>query len=480
MKMNYSKKRKGAYLPIILVLSVLFLALTTAIISLAMINIKLANNHRDKVLAMQIAEAGVNYYIWHLSHFPDKYCDGPENSALYCKHYDMNGDLVNDPTLDNKEWGYYTHDYVVDDRVIGSYKIKIYPPTTTRNVILIESVGQVTGRRIERALIAELGIPSYSRYTVFSNNAELFVRPGNEIGGTAFANHSGIFNDSKIGRLASSTELTYISEKTGPNTPGIAGDLGSYLGGTVFPVSPVNYLKVTDMQLMTFAGDTVYPERGGYYMVLHENNYDLFDVTNVVGFPDREKDIRKNDLDIVYDASSIRTMEYPESGLIYFKDDVWIDGDIGSNKVTIMAASFQDKNSKPKNIIINGNLMTDRDSGRIGLVSQQHIIVKKNIGQTLRIDANMIAQTGKIYRKQYYEADDPDRLEIYGSMAHNAGLQWSYYTSMSENHIVDGFLDVDILFDDASALSPPPKFPLTGNYQIQSIREKTGMTYIPS
>lgn len=61
-----SEFSKGAYSPIIMIASVLFLGLATAIAGFALSSFRDAKSHEKTVSALDVAEAGVNYYIWHL------------------------------------------------------------------------------------------------------------------------------------------------------------------------------------------------------------------------------------------------------------------------------------------------------------------------------------------------------------------------------------------------------------------------------
>jgi Tfp pilus assembly protein PilX len=79
------KPSKGSILVVTLVITELFLVLTLGSISLILLEQRLYISKIAKEQALQIAEAGVNYYRWVLYHDHDEYCKGlaPCNTAPY-------------------------------------------------------------------------------------------------------------------------------------------------------------------------------------------------------------------------------------------------------------------------------------------------------------------------------------------------------------------------------------------------------------
>ena len=98
---------------------------------------------------MQIAEAGVDYYEWHLAHFPTDYQDGTNNS------------------------GPYVHNYTDNDtqNVLGQYSLVITPPVTGSTVVTIASTGDTASNpSIKRTVTVKYGIPSLAAYSLLSND----------------------------------------------------------------------------------------------------------------------------------------------------------------------------------------------------------------------------------------------------------------------------------------------------------------------
>lgn len=474
-------KRRGAYLPVILMISVLFMALMTAMIAMAMSNLKIANNHRDKVSAMEIAEAGVNYYLWRLSHFNTDYCDGQS--------------CVGNATIG---YGPYNHDYTdVGGHKIGTYSLKIFPPSADSSTVRVESIGMVNGRRLQRKIICELGMPSFTKYTLFSQpqapsgsykdkSPELWVGPNEKITGSAFVNMGGIYNQGEITKDAYSTLETFDSIPGGDGLPGVAGP-GVFGGAKIYPTTPVDINKLSvDIDAIrddAAAGNGFYRNASGsngYSIVLKADNFDLYRVTQYYGSFDVGSVNNADDLS-VKSRTLLGTYDYPASGVMAFEDNVWVSGTINNKKITILAADPEEtRKNFLKNIIITDNIKYTNYNGldKIGLITQQNILVARKAPTNLEIDAAMIAATATdsvIRIKAYCSpnttclSDHKTKIKVFGSLAHRGGLLWTIDYGGGK---WSGYQATETVIDEANVLNPPPKFPLTGSYQILSWREE--------
>lgn len=472
-KMLKKQEKSGFFLPIIMMLSVIFLSLIVATISMAMSNLKVANNHRDREIAMEVAEAGINYYLWHLAHNNTDYCDGQA----------CTGDAVNG-------YGPYSHNYTdTAGKTIGSYEITLYPPNQDSNVVKIESVGKASGRTLKRKIISELGMPAYSKYTLFVQGEELWLGNNEEITGTVFVNGNGICNQGEITKDSYSTEQTYDSYACGNGTQGISGP-GIFGGSKNYPVAPVDFSQL-DIDMTTLRNDSqalgepsYFDSSGsnGYYVLLKSNSFDLYRVTAYYGSMRDDQNNNADDLSI-RNKTFLANYSYPESGVIYFEDNVWVDGQVDNQKITIAAYDPEEsRNFFKKNIIVNNNLLfTNYDgSDKIGLISQNFIYVPRKAPATIRIDAAMIAYgsvgySGAIRIKAYCNPtsscndDHKTKITVYGSMAHRGGLWWTMDYGGGK---WSGYAATETIIDESNVLNPPPKFPVTGSYQILSWREE--------
>lgn len=463
-------RSSGAFLPVIVMMSTLFIALVTSVIGMAMSNIKTANNHRDKVLAMEISEAGVNYYLWHLSHNNKDYCDSQT--------------CIGDET---SGYGPYTHDYKnISNQIIGTYELKIFPPSSDSTVVRIESTGSVKGRNYKKKIICELGMPSFSKYSLFVQGKELWLGSNEKISGTVFVNGSGICNQGEITKDSYSTELAYDSYACGDDVPGITGSQTAIFGGSInYPVTKIDFKNLqadmTELKNNAINNNGLHFDSSGsngYHVVLNDDNFDLYRVTQYDGSFTVSNTSNSNDLSIK-NQTLIDNYDYPEGGIMYFEDNIWVNGKINNQKITIVAADPETSNeNKIKSIVIPDNLLFTNYDGtdKIGLLAQNYIYVPRKAPTNLEIDAAMIAYKNTIQIKGYcsktgcpFPTDRKTKIKVFGSMSHNGGLWWTWDYGSGQ---WSGYQATETVIDESNVLQPPPHFPLTGSYTILSWHEE--------
>lgn len=446
-KMKNRKMRKGMYLPVILVSSTLFIALATAIISLSMSNVKMANLHNKKITSMSIAEAGINYYMWHLAHANTDYCDG-------------------NTCVGNPPYGPFNHNYTdTSGMSLGTYDLYITPPSINSNITTIKSVGKVNGKSPTRTVIATIGMPSFTKYTLLVNGVDLWVGSGEKINGAVHINNDGVYNEGEITGDASSTESEFTSQRGGVQ-PGVSGP-GIFGGAKLFPVPAINMNQI-DVNILNIRNQTRDLGEGdyynsspskGYHVILKTNSYDLYSVKkyNTTGYNITEETLLGNH-------------SYPAKGVIFLEDNAWINGTIDNSKITIIAADPEANLNQRKRIIIPDSIKYTNYDGtdKIGLITQTDILVTRNAPNNLEIDAAMIAKQGQI-RIDPYQYEHKGNIKVYGSMAHQGGLLWTYDYG---GGLWSGYQTTETVIDQNNVLNPPPKFPLTGAFAILSWREE--------
>src|SRR3990172_9967486 len=109
---------RGSITPALLIITSAFVVVIYGMLSV--LSLQLDSSHRQTAQeeALNIAEAGINYYRWHLAHDPNDFQDGTGNP------------------------GPYTHDYHdPQGNITGSYTLDITPPINGSSVITIKSRG---------------------------------------------------------------------------------------------------------------------------------------------------------------------------------------------------------------------------------------------------------------------------------------------------------------------------------------------------
>ncbi len=79
--MNKNNKQSGTILLQAFVFGTISVIMIGALVSWAGSNIKASRVGMEREQALQIAEAGVDYYRWHLAHAPTDYKDGNATST---------------------------------------------------------------------------------------------------------------------------------------------------------------------------------------------------------------------------------------------------------------------------------------------------------------------------------------------------------------------------------------------------------------
>ena len=113
-------KTKGALTLQILLFGAIAVILLSGFLIWADMIVKSILRYSERALAFTIAEAGVEYYRWHLAHNATDYTDGTGQP------------------------GPYTHDYFnKDNDKIGEFILDITPPISGSTIVTIKSTGKV-------------------------------------------------------------------------------------------------------------------------------------------------------------------------------------------------------------------------------------------------------------------------------------------------------------------------------------------------
>ncbi len=462
------RKRRAIYLPIILVFTTAFIALSMTLVEIALLQRKTSRNNLSKISALGVAEAGVSYYLWHLAHDHDDYTDGgpiPVGGAPY---------------------GPYVHTYKDNDgNMIGTFSLTITPPPNGSTIVTIESTGTLASTAKQRTVKAVLGIPSFSTYASIVGAGEMWFRAGEDTSGPVHSN-VGIRFDAINNGTVSASNATYIpSVNYGGNgnqsQPGVWGD-GGPQSQWIFPVPPVNFQQITaDLQTLKNAANSngkylAESTNLGYFIQFQaDGTYKLAEVTNYTFN--------------TFTYTALATQPYPPNGIIYADDNLWIEGTV-NGRYTVAAATLPDNPSTNRDITITNTIAyTTKDgSDVLGLIGQRDVKAGPMTPDTMEIDAAMLAQNGRVFRPCRWDRPDDKncfkgngdnnsdtynlrtQLTIYGSVGSFLSENWNWNAG-NEGVSKSGYLNVDHTYDSHLLYGPPPSFPSTGQYALISWRE---------
>lgn len=430
------------------------------------------SREKNKSQAFTIAEAGIEYYRWHLAHAPSDFKDGTATS------------------------GPYVHPYYDKDNVrIGEFSLDITPPATGSTIVAMTSTGRVDADpTADKVIKVKMGLPSLARFSVAAN-ADIRFGEGTSVYGQVHSN-GGVRFDGIAYNIVTSAKDTYNDpDHSGSNEMGVHTHISPvdpqpptttpirtdvFKAGRQFPVPALDFTGITqDLATIKAVASTsgrYYAPSGkkGYHLVFKTNDtYDVYKVNTLVSYPGCNSNGQSG-----WGTWSIQTETFlssstiPDSGVIFVEDDVWVNGQIDGKRVTVGAGQFPDNPANRRSIIVNNDLLYTHYDGTdvIGLIAQENFTVGLVSEDDLRIDAAVVAQNGRVGRNYYDKAKckattDRSLITTYGMIATNGRYGFAYTDG-------SGYTDRVIMYDGYLLYGPPPYFPITaGQYDIISWEE---------
>ena len=411
--------------------------------------------------ALEIAEAGVNYYRWHLAHAPEDFQDGTGGPGPYVHdYYDPEGDVQ------------------------GQFSLEITPPQPGSTIVTIRSTGWNNRfPNTKRTILVRYGIPSLSQYS-FLSDASSWYGTNITVNGRIHSNNGIRMDGTNLSAVRSQKETYLCGSETGcspPQTkPGVWG-AGGPSNLWEFPVPKIDFDSITaDLAAMkeaAIANSTYFGPSGsfGYHLIFQsDGTLDIYKVTRT-----RTRRGYNSGEGCRYLNQRIRTEQYQttlsvgNNDIFFFEDNIWVEGTI-NGRATVAAARFPTE-IYDTNIWIRNNLLYDTKDGStvLGLIAQDDIYFVLDIPNVFEINAAMLAQEGQIIRHYYgwgcgnYSNAVRDKLIIYGAVMSRLKSYWNWGSGPSS-----GFRVREVNYDSNLFFSPPPYFPTTGEYQFISWQEE--------
>lgn len=472
--MSKHKTQRGVILLNVVVFGLIATGLIVALTSWFAVTWKGLRMVSEDEQAFHIAEAGIEYYRWHLAHAPNDFTDGTGQA------------------------GPYIHDFKdAEGNKIGEFSLDITAPQSGSTLVTITSTGTVEGSDAEATLRVELAKPSFAKYAFVAND-EMRFGEGTEVFGPIHSN-DGIRFDGLAHNLISSARESYDDpDHSGPNewavhthvTPvdpnyptALPDRFDVFEAGRQVGAPAVDFAGLTsDLAALKALAQTSQGRyfgssgNAGYHIVLGTNDrFTLYRVrslqsphsscTNALGADDWSTwSIRQQ--------TQIGTYNFPANGVIFLEDHVWVSGQINTARLTIAAARFPDSPTTRRNIIITNDVRYTNKDGRdvLALIAQKDINIGMYSDTSLQVDAALVAQNGRVGR-HYYRApygSQPgcspyhvrNEIELYGMIGTNVRYGFAYTDG-------NGYDERSITYDANLLYSPPPEFPLTSDqYEI--------------
>lgn len=469
----------------VMAMTTIFIVMAGALTGIALLQKKLNSQQVARHTALHVAEAGVNYYRWHLAHAQNDFMDGTGS----------------DPGGGGTPYGPYTHTFnSPGNAMTGTYVLEITPPPTGSTIVNIRSTGWVNSNpNIKRTIDVRYGIPSLAKFS-FLTNSDTWFGPSESVVGEMHAN-GGVRMDGTNDALITSARQTYTCPSgqgcdtqatcnapctwnavTKCTCPGIWG-AGSGSSLWTYPVTTVDFNSITaDLgDLLDLAEDDgvhlkVNGSNKGYHIIFKSNGH--FDAKLISALNNGIQQLNDSWSSWVNTAESIKTegaaTDYaiPANGIIFIEDgDAYVEGTV-NGRVTLVAATLPDQVNKRRSIIINSNTTYfARDGNHIlGLIAQKDVKIPKHAPTDLTIDGFLLAQYGRVFRNMYNPAGVRNNIEVYGGILTNQTWTWTWVNGSGQ--VTDGYASTTSIYDPLATFSPPPSFPTTGEYTSISWAEE--------
>jgi type II secretory pathway pseudopilin PulG len=524
-----SLKQDGFALPALLTFMIAMGILSGAVLEVILNNLTIVQRNNQSQQAFNIAEAGVNYYLWHLSHNANDFKDGKTT-----------------PTTPDATLGYgpYVHDYVDSNFVNeGTFTLWIKPQGNGSTVATVRAIGKAANSNVTRTISAQIGAQSFASYAVLSDSA-LWFGPDESADGPVFSNQ-GVEMDGSSNSTVGSPNSTYIPPNglhssnyaNGASHPGVWCDTAVTTpvncntrdkSNWLFPQAQIDFNVVSNslcnIKKTAFASDAAtsslaglsnacsqtpntrtaayIPQRSssfnnsrGYLIELNPNGttYNLWNVNNV-------KDAKiTNYIDALTMQSVATNIPIPSSGVIFAEDNVWVRSNpTFHGRVTIANGRLATNYTTDITVADNLAYSTKNGEDAIGLVAEGNVFIGSFAPPdasnfTLEVDAAVLAETGSVEYPSNYTFSNTDctrgwtsnnqRLNFYGSVATRDTWTWSWVrqsgcgdsvfdpTLPSPYTYLSGFKYNTTHYDYNLLYAPPPNYPVVGGYSFLSWRE---------
>ena len=464
---------KGSITPALLIITSAFVVIIYGMLSV--LSLQLDSSHRQTASeeALNIAEAGINYYRWHLAHDPNDFTDGTGNPGPYNHNY-----------------------YDPQGKLTGNFSLDITSPQGGSSIVVIISTGRTLQYpSIERTITVQYGKGSYSKYA-FLVNSSIWFGSGSVVNGEIHSNNGIRMDGINNSKVKSAQEEYMCGGETGcnppQNKPGVWGSgPNSYLWE--FPAPSIDFNSISyDLANMkdNAMTDGLYlapSGSAGYHLVFQsDGNVTVYKITATnyyrgysvpgqglgVGGGQGQGGCQKH-YQIIVSESPVGSYEIAQTPIIFSESNLWVEGTIKGN-ITVVAAQFPIASNNTNIWIYNNLVYSSYDgSNRLGLIAENDIYFARDIPENFRVDGALIAQTGQIIRHGYFNWCGGTNNAIRGSLTINGALAsfyksyWNYGTAPDS-----GFINRIITYDTNLLYNPPPYFPVTGDFEIISWREE--------
>lgn len=471
--------RRGSITLLVLIFGGIFFTVLAALSGYALSQNRIENVTRVRAEAFSVAEAGLEYYRWHLAHFPSDLTNGTGLSGPYAV-------TIPDPSGGSA----------------GTASLSIAANTACNQTTSIDitSTGTASDDQTQpETLVARYAQPSVASYSYIVNDS-VWAGPDRVINGPYHSNGGirmdGTANAQVTSSLASWTCTSSFGCSPNQTESGVFGSGGNQ-GLWSYPTPQVDFAGIaanfTSLKTTAQASGLYLPRYStgnsnsaayhkGYHLIFNANGTvtvkHVTSTTRMPTIPVNSAD-PSSDYALVQNEQTYNTYTIPSNcGLIFVEDNTWIEGIIPT-KVTVVVANVTNTGVTP-DAFLKGNITYAAADGSDGLtlISGHDILITPDSPQTMQLQGIFIAQGGAFGRNYYSCYSYPSysqkgTLTMLGSTVSDkrTGTQWT--GSACGKSYSSGYANRIDSFDRTLANNPPPFTPvLSSDYRFVDWQQK--------
>jgi hypothetical protein len=470
-------RHRGYLVLIALVFGGIFFTIITAFTGFVVTQSTSQTAKINKEKALEIAEAGLDYYKWYLAHFPDDVTHGTTTPGPYVIPYE-------DPELGR----------------IGEFALTIEGNQVCGDIASIDitSTGTLDAApNVKRAVYGRYARPTVSEFA-YIINSNVWAGSDRTIVGPYHSNGGIRMDGTNLSTVSSGVETWSCTSSFGCS-PTQTQD-GVFGGGPnsalwSWPSPPINFtglsVDLAAMKTKAQSNGLYFAPSGnyGYHVVLQSNNtFNLYRVTNTENLWGYTTEAGwQYERHVITAETYIGNYAIPAScGLLFFEDKVWLEGTVNM-KVTIAAANVITAGVSPSMILDNNIVYGTSTTAGLLAIAEQDVLVGLDVPDNMTLNGIFVAQNGRFGRNHYCQNDCSSAsgnqglpgtydsyvlrtsLTVYGTIVSNGreGTKWT-----SGGVTTSGFQTRSNAYDRDLVSSPPPLTPHTSDtYRFIEWRE---------
>lgn len=485
------KRAEGSIIVITIVFTAVFVTLLASLLGYLLGQYRWVDARTEEERALQIAEAGIEYYRWHLAHFPDDIQDGTGVAGPYVHVYE-------DP----------------ETGAIGEFSLEIGGDVFCNEVQVVKATS--TGYTYKdpnnkRSIAVTIARPTVADYSyivdspVYAGSSRTILGPyhGNSVVRMDADNLSSV--TSKITTTTCGAGGLGGCGSSGATIDGVYG-AGTHpewwqSGVAEIPFTNFDYSfgtieqKAIDegIHLPKISNDASGPYYGYYLELKGDKTVDIYKVKTVnlisskLGTDDtiqlREllgpTTYSHSGLDSKRDVVSLGVPIPQACPLIYVSDRTWLEGEV-SGKVTVVA---NDTGTAEPDLFLQDNItyQTGSDVDGLTVLAEGNLLIPLYVPDDMEINGVFFAQKGaygrNFYKQSGYTCSGCTDIGSYGSyrlrdtLTTNGTIISKLRTGTAWG-TVQGFSTRYDNYDRNLAKNPPPRTPFTSqNFRFIEWRE---------